>query len=740
MITLREAVKACTDAQLRRIYLLWGMSKQARDASVPAHSAINNFLERVNDPIAARFVWTALTDEQHRVLFYLLTPGVRNGLAMTTLQQRLPLGAALPAVLQALDELCLVYERPSTSSKKGNVLAPYGEVVTALYRTGQELMAETGAPLLELNAVIGRLTESDLRRIARNLAIQYANQQSIYQLRSTIERTLLDGDFPALQQLSAEQRKTLKTLCKSVHPLDLKTFCEQAGVNEADSDAVYRLLHSFTDHALAFDTFYEGRRVVFVPEEIKDALLNALSRAGQPYPQAGLHILAEPPRQQAQGLPLTLFDLAIVVNAVYQQTIQPTQAGTLPKRITNKLRPLTSGQSRFSGYRDEDNYLTILFSTATTLGLIHCPPPPLSDMKPTYELANQLEQWSQMTLVEQGRLLVRYWSEFPHNGWLDIVGELFARDYNFLDYFTWSPFHLRKTLVTYLQRCMPEQWYSIPSLLETIWQEAPYPQPVYGRPKTRVTEREREKWMRQQGEVYIGMLASSLFEFGIVDLGYSYETPEEMEEHHYHPDAFMLNEFGSQVLLATKSAEQLLTEQNDHGAETKRTLIVQPNFELLILEPDMPTLYSVLPFAQVEQVKQVSRLTLTRNSLLRGMSNGLDLETILAILNRHSQKELPQNVDYTLHDWARAYKGARISTPVLIEVSSEAIADELVGSTALKSLGLRRLGPRALVTSKDINTVRNALDKIGVAVSFGGSTTAQKSYGPAEVFTFDTSL
>jgi len=154
----------------------------------------------------------------------------------------------------------------------------------------------------------------------------------------------------------------------------------------------------------------------------------------------------------------------------------------------------------------------------------------------------------------------------------------------------------------------------------------------------------------------------------------------------------------------------------------------------------MPTLYSVLPFAQVEQVKQVSRLTLTRNSLLRGMGNGLDLETILAIFNGHSQKELPQNVDYTLHDWARAYKGARISTPVLIEVSSEAIADELVGSTALKSLGLRRLGSRALVTSKDINMVRNALDKVGVAVSFGGSITAQKSYSPAEVFTFDMPL
>lgn len=94
---------------------------------------------------------------------------------MSTLQQRLSLGDALPAVLQALDELRLVYERPSTSSKKGNVLAPYGEVATALYRTGQELMAETGTPLLELNAVIGRLTESDLRRIVRNLAVQYAN-------------------------------------------------------------------------------------------------------------------------------------------------------------------------------------------------------------------------------------------------------------------------------------------------------------------------------------------------------------------------------------------------------------------------------------------------------------------------------------------------------------------------------------------------------------------------------------
>src|SRR5437588_12312925 len=132
----------------------------------------------------------------------------------------------------------------------------------------------------------------------------------------------------------------------------------------------------------------------------------------------------------------------------------------------------------------------------------------------------------------------------------------------------------------------------------------------------------------------------------------------------------------------------------------------------------MPTLYSLLPFAQVNQVDMVSRLTLTRASVLRGMEAGNDIEQILRILEERSQKEIPQNVAYTLRDWVKLYKDVRISQVLLLEVSSEAVADELCSSPKFKEFNLRKIAPRTLMVSNDVNvqTLRNALNKEGVIV------------------------
>jgi hypothetical protein len=155
---------------------------------------------------------------------------------------------------------------------------------------------------------------------------------------------------------------------------------------------------------------------------------------------------------------------------------------------------------------------------------------------------------------------------------------------------------------------------------------------------------------------------------------------------------------------------------------TERSLVVQPSFEVLLLHPDMPTLYSLLPFAQLNQVEVVSRFTLTRTSVLRGLRTGMTVEHMLKVLQEHSQKELAQNVEYTLRDWARLYKGARLSQVVLLEVSSEALADEICASSKLQSFELRRLGPCAIAAHGDVNSLRRTLDKEGIAVNVSGDS------------------
>jgi Helicase conserved C-terminal domain len=150
-----------------------------------------------------------------------------------------------------------------------------------------------------------------------------------------------------------------------------------------------------------------------------------------------------------------------------------------------------------------------------------------------------------------------------------------------------------------------------------------------------------------------------------------------------------------------------------------------------LLQPDIPTLYSVLPFAQVNQVEMVSRLTMTKASLLRGVEAGYDIEEILEILAERSQKEIPQNVVYTLRDWVKLYKDVKISQVMLLEVSSEAAADELSSSSKFKEFNLRKIAPRILIVSNDVNvqTLRNTLNKEGVIVRISGEIfTRQNRY------------
>jgi len=184
-----------------------------------------------------------------------------------------------------------------------------------------------------------------------------------------------------------------------------------------------------------------------------------------------------------------------------------------------------------------------------------------------------------------------------------------------------------------------------------------------------------------------------------------------------NPDAFMLTDLATAVLLTEAKPTNQATIPSDG-----RTLIVQPTFELLLLQPDLPTVYSLLPFAQVDQVGVVSRLTLTRNSVLRGLEAGKNVEQILQILEQRSQKELPQNVVYTLRDWTKLYKEITVSQVLLIDVPGEALANEICSSSKFKSFGLRRLAPCVIAVSSDagITELRRAFEKEGIVVRISG--------------------
>ena len=114
---------------------------------------------------------------------------------------------------------------------------------------------------------------------------------------------------------------------------------------------------------------------------------------------------------------------------------------------------------------------------------------------------------------------------------------------------------------------------------------------------------------------------------------------------------------------------------------------------------------------------------------MRGLEAGRNIEQIIKILEEHSQKELPQNVLYTLRDWTKLYKEVTISQVLLLDVPSEAIANEICSSPKLSVLGLRRIAPCVIAVDSgtSLQDLRRALDKEGIVVRISGDIVSKSA-------------
>src|SRR6266702_3986961 len=381
---------------------------------------------------------------------------------------------------------------------------------------------------------------------------------------------------------------------------------------------------------------YTTGRELFAPQSDRSQLTlekNLRTAPTQPAEPAQLVSPVSSPPAVRPGETIILHDLATIIGAVYQQDIEPTKMGTVPKRIATKIDPLLRGRPRTAlGNEGENEYLEMLFDIARELGLLQLSRPAARDIKERYEPGPALEHWSQMGAVEQTRRLLQFW--VGSGRWGDVVGANYREWYSgYVDHRA-----VRGSLVSHVRNCNPGQWYTVASLLQLIRGRDPFVLRPRQRSIASLGYRKaselREHWDTCDREIVIGSLSSSLYELGIAALGYQDSKALEVDEPD-NPDFFMLTNLGAMVLLP--DAKPAPTKAQDGN----RTLVVQPSFELLLLQPDLSTLYSLLPFALVNQVGVVSRLTHTRESILRGVAAGSTAERILQLLEERSQKGVP---------------------------------------------------------------------------------------------------
>ncbi|HEY4386207.1 MAG TPA: helicase-associated domain-containing protein, partial [Ktedonobacteraceae bacterium] len=185
----------------------------------------------------------------------------------------------------------------------------------------------------------------------------------------------------------------------------------------------------------------------------------------------------------------------------------------------------------------------------------------------------------------------------------------------------------------------------------------------------------REGWHMVEGGFIRALITGPLCWLGVVAL--------DREE---YPSAFRLLPAAMTIM----SEEQPADEEQPWGR-----LIVQPNFELVLLAPVSELLLVKLDhFAERVSLDLVAQYRLTKASVTRAIQQGLHAEQIQHELEQAAGSEIPQNVRYSIVEWERQARRVEMwQSSTLLEVADVTLLDRLFADEELRPLLGRRLTP-----------------------------------------------
>jgi hypothetical protein len=213
-------------------------------------------------------------------------------------------------------------------------------------------------------------------------------------------------------------------------------------------------------------------------------------------------------------------------------------------------------------------------------------------------------------------------------------------------------------------------------------------------------------WKLVEGEWLSHLFRESLAWLGLAELGLNQAE---------QPVAWRLTELGWSVLwgdqlslslesgdsstarlTVSSSSVELHDPPKVLALPSKQCLIVQPNFEVLVLEPfqHMIVLHQLDRFATQESLGEVARYRLSKESLLKGLRVGLNGTEILAFLTEHSRVPLSQNLTASIQDWSNSFERLLLRPAAnILEVNDPKLLDQLMADPIGANLIEKRFSP-----------------------------------------------
>lgn len=291
-------------------------------------------------------------------------------------------------------------------------------------------------------------------------------------------------------------------------------------------------------------------------------------------------------------------------------------------------------------------------------------------------VADRLRSWTRLDFPAQMRRLVAHWrqaAEWPEGDERDAL-QVWGGD--------WPGF--RQHLLQALGALDPETWYTLDSVTTRFAAEFPNALGAHFTAAASYEAGEESPEARRRAVVRLAAavtLTTAGAWLGLIEVARAQRR--------------------GTVLRVRPDLGWLVDESLDPPEEPAlggQTLVVQPNFEVLLLRPAPRHVWALSAFTALERLDRVTIYRLTRESVEDGLASGLTLERMVRYLEQEGGEPLPQAVAYAMAEWVREYRRVRVRRALLLQPDDQGSLDEIEAALRAGGLRVERLaGERLLV-------------------------------------------
>ena len=161
----------------------------------------------------------------------------------------------------------------------------------------------------------------------------------------------------------------------------------------------------------------------------------------------------------------------------------------------------------------------------------------------------------------------------------------------------------------------------------------------------------------------------------------------------------------------------------EYEKEKPLPLIVNPDFEVVVFPGTAPEIHlTVHRSASLSKIDQVYHYQIDERSITIAACLGLTTEEIVRTLSDHCQGDLPQNISYSIENWAGRIYNVSVSQVFILELKTPEMLQHVKRLPEIAPLVLRELSPTILAL-REAPTDRSAiksLQELGIYIRRDG--------------------